>query len=83
MFESLSTSTPISRKDRQCVWCPEKIVAGERHVLEVGKFDGDFQSNRYHAECRVASERYFKDGYDNWSGEFEECAHKRGSTEER
>lgn len=41
----------VSRKDRQCAWCSQQIPAGERHDHFVGKWEGEFQNWRMHAEC--------------------------------
>ncbi len=76
-YQLLSESTPIARKQYQCVWCPEKISKGEKHFHVVGKCDGDLQDDRYHSECRLAACKWFQ-GED----EFEPQMFKRGTCEE-
>jgi len=46
-----STTKHKARKQHRCIWCGEAIVIGEKYVLHKIKFDGVFQSNKYHAEC--------------------------------
>ena len=55
---------PIARKDYKCEWCGETIVSEVnvirplriRHVKFVGKWNGEFQSWRMHAECYSVSD---------------------------
>jgi len=54
-WEDIDTTRPKSRKARSCVWCPEKIEAKTVYVKQIGKFEGDFQSNCYHPECYTAA----------------------------
>ena len=42
---------PTARKPHHCHWCGERILVGERHPQFVGKWEGDFQNWRMHAEC--------------------------------
>jgi hypothetical protein len=79
-WQHLSTDRPKARKDYKCVWCGERIPVGERHVAVSGIMDGDFQSNRFHAECDTACQQEMKQ-----SGEdcFMPHEYKRGSTEAR
>jgi len=78
-YQLLSETEPVARKEYHCIWCPEKILKGEKHIHESSKYDGDFQDHRWHFECIKASARFFKE-----SGEEEFTPHacKRGSCEE-
>jgi hypothetical protein len=77
-YTHLSNTTPVARKIYPCVWCNEKILLGEKHVKEVGTYDG-FQSNRWHNECYNAAVKAFKENDDY---EFEPHSCKRGTSEE-
>lgn len=78
-YQLIRETTPRARKEYHCIWCPEKINPGERHVHEVSRAD-DFQDHRWHPECRTAANEYFRE-----SGEDDFAAHacKRGTSEER
>jgi hypothetical protein len=75
---TLSHSEPTARKTYKCIWCGEEIPVGLKHYRYSGKWDGDFQSERMHFECRDAS---FK--YDFAHEGFEPGSFKRGTTQER
>ena len=79
-WEHLSTTKPKAIKPHKCVWCGESIPPGEQHVKTTGKMEGDFQSNRMHADCDVACGKMLKE-----SGEdcFVPYEYKRGSIELR
>lgn len=79
MYELLSETEPVARKDYRCIWCPELIRKGEKHIHEVSKYDGDFQDHRWHPECKKASYGFFRK-----YGEEEFTPHecKRGTSEE-
>jgi hypothetical protein len=79
-YQLISKTLPKARKEYPCIWCSEKINIGEIHLKEVGEFDGDFQSNRWHEECHNAAQMYFKE-----SGEdcFEPYGNERGSTKSK
>lgn len=73
------TTRPKARKDRKCIWCGALILKGETYVRWTGKFQGEFQSNAYHAECHKAAltePEYWADG-------FEPFSFARGTTDER
>jgi len=78
-YQLLSETEPKARKDYRCIWCPEKILKGEKHIHETSKYDGDFQDHRWHPECKQASDKFFR-----LTGEEEFDPHscKRGSTEQ-
>jgi hypothetical protein len=40
-----------ARKDYSCEWCLKPIPKGVVHVYEVGVFDGDFFTCRFHGSC--------------------------------
>jgi hypothetical protein len=48
------TNVKQTRKNCICRWCWERIDSGESSVIIAGVFDGDFQTARYHPECRRA-----------------------------
>jgi hypothetical protein len=79
-YQSISTTTPKAKKQHQCIWCGELILIGEIHFKEVGEYEGDFQSNRYHNECHSAADKYFKESGENC---FDPYENKRGSTDEK
>ncbi len=78
-YQLLSKTTPTARKEYHCIWCPEKILKGEKHVHECSKYDGDFQDHRWHLECSKAADEFFQK-----YGEEEFLPHefKRGTIEE-
>ena len=80
MYLALSETEPVARKEHRCIWCPEKILKGERHLKEASLYQGDFQNHRWHMECRRAATSYFSDH--NNDGEFESHEFKRGTTEQ-
>jgi len=56
-FTALTSEVRKARKDHCCVWCREKILAGENCFYQSGPFDGVFQSNYWHIECDKAAGR--------------------------
>ena len=61
-----------ARKTHKCAWCAESILTGERHPHFVGKWEGEFQNWRMHAECYEATDRQdLSDGFALYE-------HKRG-----
>lgn len=50
-MEFYDRRTPISRKERACEMCGQKIMPGERYIYESGKFDGEFFTRSLHTEC--------------------------------
>lgn len=78
-FHRISFTEPKARKQHLCIWCPEKIAVGEKHIHEVSKYYEDFQDLRWHPECHEAASKYFSE-----SGEDEIYPHacKRGTSEE-
>jgi hypothetical protein len=53
---------PVGRRDHQCVWCGEKIPAGEKHHQQVGRVYEELQDNRYHEECFEVASVGFAEG---------------------
>lgn len=78
-YQLLSETEPVARKEYRCIWCPELILKGEKHVHESSKYDGDFQDHRWHLECKKAADGFFRKCGD---GEFMPHACKRGTNEE-
>src|ERR1035437_214709 len=79
-YQLISKTLPKARKEYPCIWCSEKILIGEIHLKEVGEFEGDFQSNRWHEECHNAAQMYFEESGEN---EFTPYENKRGSIDEK
>ena len=52
-YTLLSLTTPVSKKRRPCIWCGETIHEGERHEHERSVYQGEFQDQRWHPECRA------------------------------
>jgi hypothetical protein len=67
----------VARKDHQCVWCPEKILKGQKYHLQAGEYEGEMCTNRYHPECFEAGAEAFRDG----DCDFEPQSFKRGTRE--
>jgi len=80
MYNLISTTKPNAKKEYDCIWCSEKILKGEQHVKEVGEYQGDFQSNRWHQECHNAAQLYFEESNEN---EFTPHNNERGSKKEK
>jgi hypothetical protein len=75
----ISETRPKAKKQYDCIWCVEKIEAGETHIHEVSKYDRQFQDHRWHPECHEAAMDYFhKYGEEEFNPH--EC--KRGSQED-
>lgn len=78
-YQLLSKTEPVARKEYACIWCPEKIIMGEKHIHEASTFDG-FQNHRWHLECWAASQNYFTNSDET---DFEPHACKRGTSSSR
>ena len=76
-WQSISESTRKARKEHKCVWCGEPILIGESHLVSTGTFEGRFQSNRYHDECRGPAAEICQENEG-----FSAYAFKRGTTDE-
>lgn len=72
--------TRKARKEHRCIWCPEKIQAGEKYVDERSVYDGNIQRHRWHPECKTAADKFFRESREE---EFVEHSCKRGTAEER
>lgn len=51
MTDFSSTREVCSSKPRRCCLCRHPIKAGAKHILNAGKYDGDFYTQRAHAVC--------------------------------
>ena len=47
------TSTHKARKEHQCTWCHKTITKGDNYVIEVGVYDNELSSAKYHHRCRM------------------------------
>lgn len=79
MYELISETEPVARKDYRCIWCPELIRKGEKHIHEVSKWEGEFQNHRWHPECQKAADGYFRKCGES---EFDPNTFKRGTSED-
>lgn len=79
-FTFLSVDLRVARKEHRCIWCPEKILVGDRYQDVRCIYEGDFQANKYHPECKFACEEIARR---EGPFDFSEHQFKRGSTEER
>ena len=71
MLEFVTYRQPVARKEYVCDLCNGKIMVGEKHVYQAGKFDGEFFSVRLHRACNAVIDEYCRDtGY----GEYDEDA---------
>lgn len=80
MCETLSETRHRSRKERPCIWCREKIAAGEMYVRSAVIVEGEFQANAYHPECLEALNDMAAE--EGGCVLFESHSFKRGSQEE-
>lgn len=63
-----TTTTAKAAKRHVCIWCGESILLRSRYMRVAGVFEGDFQSDAYHIECRAAAEAHFDEaGEDGFS----------------
>lgn len=59
---------PRAAKLHRCAVCGCAIQKGARHVHSVGRFDGDFYSERLHADCHGLWGALFSDWGDPCEG---------------
>lgn len=59
-MEFYNRRTPVSRKERTCEMCGQKIMPGERYSSESGKFDGDFFARDLHLDCLQVLHDYLR-----------------------
>lgn len=78
-YELLSETKPVARKQYRCIWCPENILKGERHIHECSKYEGDFQDHRWHLECHKAASTFFSE---YGEPDFPPRSFRRGTMEE-
>jgi len=64
----------VAKKEYPCAWCQTPIPKGERHFQFKGKWDGEWQDWRMHAECSTAHDD------ETQNGEIHDHAHERGRT---
>lgn len=53
-YTHLSDSRPIARKQHRCIWCAQFIEVGEQYERTASIYDGEFQNDAWHLECRAA-----------------------------
>ena len=68
----------VAKKQHDCIWCPEKIKAGQKYRDERLIYEGQFQHNCWHPECHEAFLNVFRDTGEDLIYPHES---KRGSTE--
>lgn len=72
-YSEIRNKPVVVRKSHRCAWCAERINAGEPAQYRAYVFDGDFNADWMHPECRDAMARYpdQTDLMDGWSpGDF-------------
>lgn len=79
-YTLLHEADRVARKPHDCIWCNEKIQRGETYKDERSVYDGEMQLHRWHPECQVAADKFFKE---SGECEFEAHACKRGTFDER
>lgn len=78
-YQLLSERNPVAQKEYRCIWCPEKILKGEKHIHQFSKYDGNFQDQRWHLECKKAADEFFRIYSEE---EFDPHSFKRGTCQE-
>jgi hypothetical protein len=53
-YTHLSDSQPIAHKQHRCIWCGQFIETGSRYERTASIYDGQFQNDAWHLECREA-----------------------------
>ena len=59
-YQHLASTEPVAQKQHQCQICLEPIQIGEKHIKDVGIFEGDFQSVRLHSKCNDLAGEFLK-----------------------
>jgi len=79
-YTHIGESSPIARKQHRCIWCAQFIEVGEKYERTASIYDGEFQSDAWHPECRSAM---LDEMHASPCGEFEFCPHEneRGVTQ--
>jgi integrase len=55
-----SQKARVAGTDYQCAWCPEKILNVDAYISRFRRGpDGQWQHDRLHAECDIASQEWF------------------------
>ena len=54
-----SQKARVAGTDYQCAWCPEKILNVDAYISRFRRRDGQWQHDRLHAECDIASQEWF------------------------
>jgi hypothetical protein len=52
-YTLFSEKVRVARKARPCVWCGERIAAGDQYKNVTFVYDGDFQNQHFHPECHA------------------------------
>ncbi len=75
-WQFLSEKTHTARTQKKCIWCGQFILAGEKYTRITGLSDGEFQTNPFHPECRVACSEDLRENHEDY---FEPYEYERGS----
>ena len=62
--------TRTARKEHQCHYCAELIMAGEKYIFQTGVYDCRWYSSKMHPEC-------FDSVCDSGDGEYTPYSHER------
>lgn len=75
-YTPIRKQTVRARKNYVCIWCGERIAVGDTYVYEFSKFDGENQVHRWHGECILAADVWFRS---EGESEFEPYGNERGA----
>jgi hypothetical protein len=57
VYTEVKAKTPKARKEYRCGWCGQKIEVGLKHFSRAYVWNGDFNTDRMHLECKDAMDR--------------------------
>jgi hypothetical protein len=60
-YTLFSSDVRTAKKEHVCIWCGQKILAGEKYTDERSVYDGNIQRHRWHPECHDDSVKYFRE----------------------
>lgn len=49
-----------ARTQHKCIWCGGVINKGDLYDRVVGIYEGEFQDDCYHPDCKLACKDYFR-----------------------
>lgn len=64
-----ATTYPVAAKEyRRCEWCGTPIRKGEQHAKFTGRWEGEWQAWRMHADCLAENEDAISEGFEPYEG---------------